>query len=78
MNGKYCGDFELEPEGFQEYKKAHDFTKVIKKWEPHTFFQLPFFKCNNLLPDGTDVQLPSCDPPPKQECVEQNCDSPCH
>ena len=63
MNGEYCGDFELDPSSYKEFRKKRDFTNVIKKWEPHTFFTLPFFKCNNLLPDGSNVKLPSCEPP---------------
>ena len=67
MNGDYCGDFELNPETFHDSKKNRDFTDVIKKWEPNTFFELPFFECNNLIPDGSDVKLPRCTP--EQECV---------
>ena len=65
FNGEYCGDWELNPETFE--KKAwngRDFTDVIKKWDPYTFFEEPFHECNPLIKDGSDVNLPKCELPP--------------
>ena len=60
FNGEYCGDFELNPATFEESYKNKDFTDVINKWDPNSFFYLPFKDCNPLLPEGSDVNIPRC------------------
>ena len=61
FEGSYCGDFELNPDTFHQSYANKDFTDVIKKWDPNTFFKLPFKDCNPLFPEGSDVTLPECE-----------------
>ena len=66
-NGEFCGEYELNPLTLYTARKNQNFTDVIKTWPAHTFIPevLPL-TCNELYPDGSNVELPECYPPPEE------------